>query len=92
VRHVIFTLSNLYRRAQSEASARLQAMDHGVPVSSFIVSRELGRQRSPARRGREALSFGTVPGSVGKRDEALRRKLLEPNRAPVAQVDRAAAF
>ena len=51
-----------------------------------------GAARGPAPRGRAALSFGTVCGTVWKRDAALRRKLLQHNRAPVAQVDRAAAF
>ena len=46
----------------------------------------------PCASGQGSIKFGTVCGTVWKRDEALRRKLLLHNRAPVAQVDRAAAF
>ena len=82
----------LVRRLVSNAASR--PTDSCTELYRVAQHRKVFKEQLAvtARRGGGALSFGTVCGIVGKRVDALRRKLLPHKRAPVAQVDRAAAF
>jgi hypothetical protein len=66
-----------------------RVVEYRVEHNKMVLKEQLDALRNGAGG---ALSFGTVRGTVWKRDAAQRRKLLQRPCAPVAQVDRAAAF